>query len=149
MQDQRHRLVVSGLARLPARLDLSAILSAGSGRPYNVLAGADLNGDGDAGAADRPRRDPTDPSTAISRNTGRLPATAALDLRVARRFSLAKGMQIEAIAELFNALNRTNFTDVNNVFGTGAYPAEPQRAFGQFTQTGPARQAQLAVRVTF
>ena len=149
LQDQRHRLVVSGLVRLPAGIELSAILAAGSGRPYNVLAGLDLNGDGDAGAADRARRDPSDPSAAEPRNSGRLPASAALDLRVSRRFPLPGGVGLEAIAEVFNLLNRTNFTDVNNVFGAGPYPAEPLPTFGQFTQSGPARQAQLAVRVKF
>jgi hypothetical protein len=149
VQDQRHRLVVSGLTRLPARLELSAILSAGSGRPYNVLAGFDLNGDGDAGAADRARRNPSDASTAVARNTGRLPASAALDLRVSRRFVVSSGGRIEGIFEVFNVLNRTNFTDVNNVFGAGSYPDNPLPTFGQFTQAGPPRQAQVAVRVSF
>ena len=70
VQDQRHRLVVSGLVKLPALVELSAIFTAASGRPYNILAGFDLNGDGDAGAADRARRNPSDPSTAVGRNSG-------------------------------------------------------------------------------
>jgi hypothetical protein len=149
LQHQRHRLVVSGLTRLPGGLELSAILTAASGRPYNVLAGLDFNGDGDAGVADRARRDPSDPSTAVPRNTGRLPAAAALDLRLSRRFTLHGRTSVEAIAEVFNLLNRTNFTDVNNVFGAGAYPGEPLPTFGQFTQAGPPRQVQLAVRLAF
>jgi hypothetical protein len=149
LQHQRHRLVVSGLARLPGGLELSAILTAASGRPYNVLAGLDFNGDGDAGVADRARRDPSDPSTAVPRNTGRLPSGAALDLRLSRHFTLAGGTSVEAIGEVFNLLNRTNFTDVNNVFGGGAYPADPLPTFGQFTQAGPPRQVQLAVRLAF
>ena len=39
---------------------------------------------------------------------------------------------------MFNVLNRTNFTDVNNVFGAGSYPANPLPTFGQFTQAGRA-----------
>ena len=149
VQDQRHRLVVSGLTRLPAQFELSAILAAGSGRPYNVLAGFDLNGDGDAGVADRARHNLSDPSTAVARNTGRLPASAALDLRISRQFAIHGGARIEGIFEVFNVLNRTNFTDVNNVFGAGSYPENPLPTFGQFTQAGPPRQAQVAVRLTF
>jgi hypothetical protein len=149
VQDQRHRLVISGLVRLPARIDLSAIVAAGSGRTYNILAGLDFNGDGDAGAADRARRNPADASSAVPRNSGRLPASSAVDVRVSRSFALGNGVRTEAIFEVFNLFNRTNFTDVNNVFGAGAYPDQPLRTFGQFTQTGPPRQAQVAVRVSF
>jgi hypothetical protein len=149
VQHQRHKLAVSGFVRLPANLEVSSVLTAGSGRPYNVLAGFDMNGDGDAGVADRARRNPAHADTAVSRNTGRLPATAALDVRVTRRFALPHGVRLEALFEIFNLLNRTNFSDVNNVFGTSAYPAGPLPTFGQFTQAGPARQAQLAARVVF
>jgi len=50
---------------------------------------------------------------------------------------------------VFNVFNRTNFTDVQNVFGTGAYPTQPSPTFGQFTQADSARQLQLGVRVSF
>src|SRR5204863_5198715 len=42
VEDQRHRLVVSGSQMLPGAAQLSAILTAGSGRAYNILAGVDL-----------------------------------------------------------------------------------------------------------
>jgi hypothetical protein len=45
--------------------------------------------------------------------------------------------------------NRTNYTEINNIFGTGAYPANPVPTFGQFTQAGAPRQIQLAVKVNF
>ena len=51
LQDQRHRFVLSGFSRLWAGVQASWILTAASGRPYNILAGADLNGDGDGGAS--------------------------------------------------------------------------------------------------
>ena len=64
--DQRHRLVVSGLYQFPFGLQVAAIVTAASGRPFTPLAGADLNGDGDGGAfpSDRARRDPADPGAA-------------------------------------------------------------------------------------
>ena len=95
------------------------------------------------------RHDLSDPSTAVARNTGRLPASAALDLRISRQFAIHGGARIEGIFEVFNVLNRTNFTDVNNVFGAGSYPANPLPTFGQFTQAGAPRQAQVAARLTF
>ena len=56
---------------------------------------------------------------------------------------------MDAILEVFNLFNRTNFTDVNNIFGTGAYPANPLPTFGQFQQTGAPRRVQLAVKLSF
>src|SRR6185503_1711884 len=69
-QDQRHRFVFSGLYQFPARIQLSAIVTAASGRPFTALAGADLNGDGDGGALppDRARRNPADVDSSVGRN---------------------------------------------------------------------------------
>jgi hypothetical protein len=50
---------------------------------------------------------------------------------------------------MFNLFNRTNFIDVQNVFGAGAYPDQPAATYGQFTQAGGARQVQLSVRLLF
>lgn len=151
LQDQRHRFVVSGLYLAPYDIRVSAIVTAASGRPFNILAGADLNQDGNGGAfpPDRPRTNPSDPSTAIGRNLGKLPAQSTIDIRVAKRVRLGGGRWIDGIFEVFNLANRVNYTDVNNIFGTGAYPTNPLPTFGQFTQAGPPRQIQLAVRVGF
>jgi hypothetical protein len=72
-----------------------------------------------------------------------------VDVRVSRRIPLGQRSSIDAIAEVFNLFNRANFTDINNIFGTGAYPTNPLPTFGQFQQAGPPRQAQLAVKVSF
>jgi hypothetical protein len=56
VQDQRHRFVASGIYLLPHEVELSAIITMGSGRPYNILAGVDLNADGDGGATARAAR---------------------------------------------------------------------------------------------
>lgn len=148
LHDRRHRLVVSGVFQAPGRVVVSALASVASGWPYNVLAGADLNGDRDGGSfpSDRARRDPSDPATSVPRNDGRLPMHATVDARVSRTFG-AGPVSVEALLEVFNVFNRTNFTDVQNVFGTGAYPRQPSQTFGQFTQADVPRQVQLAVRV--
>jgi hypothetical protein len=148
--DQRHRLVASAVAQLPGRVHVAGLLSAASGWPFNVLAGVDLNGDRDGGSfpSDRARRVRADPATSVPRNSDRLPSQVSLDVRVSRPI-VAGPLEIEPMAEIFNVFNRTNFVEVQNVFGAGAYPEGPSPTFGQFTQAGPARQVQLAVRVRF
>jgi len=152
LQDQRHRLVLSGLYAGPFGVNFSTVTRIESGRPYNILAGVDLNGDGNGGAIpppDRALRIPGDLSSSIGRNAGTLPAQVTSDVRFSRQWALRGRHSIEAIVEVFNLFNRANFIDINNVFSTGAYPTDPASAFGQFQQTGAARQAQLAVKVSF
>jgi Carboxypeptidase regulatory-like domain/TonB-dependent Receptor Plug Domain len=150
-QDQRHRFVVSGVYVAPADVLISSIITIASGRPYNVLAGADLNGDGNGGATapDRARANPTDPSSTVGRNSATMPRQATVDLRVSRRFPLGGRVRLDGIFEVFNLFNLTNYTEINNIFGTGAYPANPLPTFGQFTQAASPRQIQLALKVTF
>ncbi len=152
LQDQRHRFVLSGLYVAPYDVNISSIVTVGSGRPYNILAGADLNGDGDGGTIpgpDRARATPADPASSVGRNRATLPSQATVDMRVSRRIPLGGKANIDAIFEVFNLFNRTNFTDVNNIFGTGAYPGSPLPTFGQFQQAGAPRQVQLAVKIGF
>ena len=133
---------------LPKDIELSSIVTVGSGRPYNILAGVDLNADGDGGATDRARATLADIATSVRRNAGTLPAQAAVDVRLARRFRVGRA-SVDGIFEVFNLFNRSNYTAVNNVFGTGSYPASPAPTFGQFTQAAPPRQVQLAVKIGF
>jgi hypothetical protein len=148
VQDQRHRLVASGIYMLPKAVELSSIVTIGSGRPYNILAGVDLNADGDGGATDRARATLSDIGTSVHRNAGTLPTQATVDLRVARRFPVGR-WSVDGIFEVFNLFNRSNYTAVNNVFGTGSYPTNPSPTFGQFTQAAAPRQMQLAVKIGF
>jgi Carboxypeptidase regulatory-like domain len=150
LHDRRHKLVVSAVVEAPGRVVLSALVHAGSGWPYNILAGQDLNGDRDGGSSpsDRARTNPSDAATSLPRNAGRFPAQASVDARVSKAFRI-RAIQLEALFEVFNVFNRTNFIDVQNVFGTGAYPLQPAATFGQFTQADAPRQVQLAVRVSF
>jgi hypothetical protein len=151
LQDQRHRFVLSGTYVAPWDINLSSIITLASGRPYNILAGADLNFDGNGGTfpPDRPRTNPGDPTSSIGRNAGTLPRQAAVDLRIGKRFPLGGDVSVDGIFEVFNLFNRTNYTDIQNIFGTGAYPGSPISTFGQFTQAGPPRQIQLAVKLNW
>jgi Carboxypeptidase regulatory-like domain/TonB dependent receptor/TonB-dependent Receptor Plug Domain len=155
--DQRHRLVVSGLYELPGALQISGIMSFATGRPFTALAGVDTNGDGNGGAfpPDRARRSPADITTSVVRNSERLPSQFTVDARLSRKFRLGGEVFLEPIVEVFNLLNRTNYSDVNNIFGTGAYPDSPARdaqgrvTYGTFTQAQPPRQFQLAAKLSF
>lgn len=151
VQDQRHRFVLSGVFIAPGDVQIAAILTAASGRPYNVLAGADLNFDGNGGAfpADRARRDPTSEASSVGRNSETLPTQSTVDLRLSRRFVLGGNVSIDGIFEVFNVFDRSNFTDVQNIFGSGSYPDNPIPTFGQFTQAGAPRQIQLALKLNF
>jgi hypothetical protein len=155
--DQRHRLVVSGFYQFPLGLRGAAIVTAASGRPFTPLAGVDLNGDGDGGAfpSDRARRNPGNPATSVGRNSETLPAQLTIDARLGKRFAVHGRAAVEVIVEAFNLFNRSNFSEVNNIFGAGAYPAAPARdaqgriTYGVFEQALPPRQMQLALRFTF
>jgi hypothetical protein len=155
--DQRHRFVLSGLYQLPYDFQVSTIITAASGRPYTALAGADLNGDGNGGGTpfDRARRDPANPASSVGRNAETMAAQFNVDLRLSKRFRLGRGAALEAIAEAFNLLDRTNYSEINNVFGRGAFPENPQRdaqgrvTYGLYEQALPPRQVQLALKLSF
>jgi hypothetical protein len=156
-QDQRHRLVMSGLYQLPWQIQLSGILTAASGRPYTPLAGTDLNGDADGGAfpSDRARTNPSDPATSVRRNSQVMKSQLNLDTRLSKRFSIGGGRAVEAMIDVFNLTNRANFTEINNIFGGGAFPSAPLKdahdrvTYGTYTEALPGRQIQLAAKVSF
>ena len=77
-----------------------------------------------------------------------MPTQSTVDLRISRRFPIGR-INVDGMFEVFNLFNRTNYTDINNIFGTGSYPDNPLPDYGQYTQAGPPLQAQLAVKVSF
>jgi len=152
--DQRHRFVLSALGQLPGGFQLSGIVTLGSGRPFTALSGVDSNGDG-LTVTDRARRDPRDPASRVQRNGEGMPGLATVDARLSRRFALPRHTSLELLVEAFNLFDRVNYSDVNNVFGPGAFPSEPQRdsagrvTYGLFTKAYPPRQVQIACRLSF
>ncbi len=86
----------------------SSLLSAQSGRRYNVFAGSDANGDGNP-LSDRPG--------VLGRNTLEGPGFATFDMRVAREVRINERVSAEFSFDLFNLFNRTNITDLNTVYG--------------------------------
>jgi hypothetical protein len=96
----------------------------------------------------------------IPRNSYFLPTTANVDLRVSRGFTLGGGQRIEGIVDVFNLLNRLNYTSSNtlmySVTGTVAAPTLTYNpTFQSLTNANSnyfvftPRQLQLALRYTF
>jgi len=163
--DQRHKVVLAGVVESPwehskifGGFQLSPIFNYNSGHPFNLLAGADINGDGHF-TNDRPPGD--------GRNTGLGPNYIDFDLRLSRSFKLGERSSLQFTAESFNLANRTNYASVNNIVGSALPASEfdshgikpgtvladgtvvgPSTPLG-FTAAFPKRQIQLGARLTF
>jgi Carboxypeptidase regulatory-like domain len=153
--DQRHKLVVAALvespwqrSRLLSGLELSPVVTYNSGHPFNLLAGADINGDNHF-TNDRPPGAP--------RNSGLGPDYLSFDVRLARVFKISEHRALRLTAEGFNVTNRTNFARVNNVVGAAFAPpfkahgmarVSPSQPLG-FTAALPKREIQLGIRFDF
>lgn len=152
--DQRHRLVLSGSHDAPGGIQVAAIVTAASSRPFTPLAGADLNGDGLL-FADRARADVLDPGTSVGRNSERLGNEFRIDIRLVKRFAISASAAVDLMVDVFNLFNRTSFTEINNVFGPRPFPQEPSRdtsgrvTYGRHEKAAPPRQVQLGVRLNF
>lgn len=153
--DQRHKLVVAALvespwqnSRLLSGFELSPVVTCNSGHPFNLLAGADVNGDNHF-TNDRPPGAP--------RNSGLGPDYLSFDMRLSRVFKFGERQALRFTAEGFNTINRTNFARVNNIVGAafappfnihGSASVSPSQPLG-FTSALPKREIQLGVRFDF
>jgi hypothetical protein len=162
--DQRHKVVIAGViespwehSRILGGFQLSPIFNYNSGHPFNLLAGADINGDGHF-TNDRP--------PGASRNSGHGPDYYDFDLRLGRSFKFGEKASLLLTAEGFNLANRTNYSSVNNIVGAAFAPpfkvsgikpgtllsdgtvVSPSTPLG-FTAAFPKREIQLGARFTF
>jgi hypothetical protein len=86
--------------------------------------------------------DVTHPYGNAGRNIGRSNAYFDLDFGIHKQFRLpGEGRNLEFRTEVFNALNKTNFSPANG--------DRSSSAFGTITGTFPARQVQFALRLAF
>jgi TonB dependent receptor-like, beta-barrel len=164
--DRRHRLVVSGIVRLPAETQVSAIADFRSSLPFSPSSGLDLNADGytgdlpagvlpgsgcrslnlDAINAFRRGRNLTEATTVDC------PGFANVDLRASKFFRLGTG-RVEFVAQLFNIFDRANFA-IPNTSITSGNDASGRSLFGASTSllaniNAPSRQAEFAIRYQF
>ncbi len=162
--DQRNKVVIAGVVESPweqsrvfGGFQLSPIFNFNSGHPFNLLAGADINGDGHF-TNDRP--------PAAGRNSGLGPNYYDFDMRLSRSFKLGEKTSLQFTAEGFNLANRTNYASVNNIVGAAFAPpfnvhglkpgtvlsdgtvVGPSTPLG-FTAAFPQREVQLGLRLTF
>jgi hypothetical protein len=164
--DQRHKIVIATIAdtgtlggRVFSNFQLAPIFRYNSGHPFDLLAGADVNGDNHS-TNDRP--------IGAARNTGLGPDFIDFDMRISRRFKMGERANVQFLAEGFNLFNRTNFASVNNVVGpnfglpvaqggtpnfksfnvSGNSSLLPSNPLG-FTSAYPMRQLQLGIRFGF
>ena len=161
--DQRHKFVIYSVITTPWKnpflrdFTFTPIIRANSGRPFNLLAGSDVNGDRSTNG-DRPllRLNGLDQG-AIGRNVGKGPSFATFDMRVTRKLSFSEHMSLDLTVEAFNLLNRLNFSSVNNTVGAffpttvnvrGNHDVGPSSPLG-FTSAFDARRIQLGAKFRF
>src|SRR5439155_3478267 len=117
--DQRHKMVLAADVSSPwergvlSGFELSPVISYNSDHPFNLLAGADINGDNHF-TNDRPPGAP--------RNSGLGPNYATFDMRLSRSFKLGEQAALRFTAEGFTIANRTNYASVNNIVGAAFAP---------------------------
>ncbi len=159
IQDVRNRFVLSGSWKLnytknPFLRDfqVSSIITLESGRPYNLLAGSDLNMNGDQG--DRPLVG----GVPIGRNQGITPGFTNVDLRLFRSVKIKENYQIQAFIEGFNIFNQFNVARFGNLFqpdanGNFNLPAKDGRRFSlpkeRFLSAFSPRQFQFGIKLLF
>src|SRR5215475_1445894 len=109
-----HRFTLAFVSQIPASVDFlgnfkfSSLLTAQSGRRFNIFAGSDANLDGNP-LSDRPGD--------LGRNMLEGPGFASFDLRVAREIRFNERVSVEFSGDFFNLFNRVNITDLNTVYG--------------------------------
>jgi hypothetical protein len=146
--DQRHKLVLYGVIQTPGAFQLAPIFRANSSRPFNLLAGVDVNQD---------RHATTDRPIGAGRNTCRGPSFYTFDLRLAKRILLNNERRyVELTAEGFNLTNHLNYSSINNTVGLisgpfnlrGRHDRTPSEPLG-YTSAFDPRRIQLGIRISF
>jgi hypothetical protein len=153
--DQRHKAVIAAVvespwehSRLLSGFQLAPIISYNSSHPFNLLAGADINGDSHF-TNDRP--------PGAGRNTGLGPNYVSFDMRVSHSITFFDRYKLQFIAEGFNLTNRTNYASVNNIVGASFAPPfsvhgtainSPSQPLG-FTAAFPKREIQVGIHFDF
>jgi carboxypeptidase family protein len=141
--DRRHKFDLLGAFSPIELLSFGFALQAYSGKPVNVITGADANGDGIFN--DRPNGG-LDP-----RNSLHGPGYLNLDANVERDFLFTRdkkgGPTLTVAFNLFNLLNHPNFVTYNGVIGPD--PANPIPSFGRPSAAEPGRRFQINLQFKF
>jgi Carboxypeptidase regulatory-like domain len=157
--DIRQRFVLALIGESPVdwpwlvrNFKVSMLNTLQSPRYFTILAGFDVNGDGDP-FPDRVGN--------IGRNTYRGVASYTTDVRVQRAFKLTERLKGQASVEIFNLFNRQNIEDIDTAYGAANFSGPVPQAFGDGIASpsnptfgtpkfvAPARQIQLSLRANF
>lgn len=178
--DQRHRFVFSGLFSSPdgwksgngfqkflSGFSVAPIVEIASGRPFNIIAPGDANGDFQSTnerpnvngstlcqiGLDCPAAQNVFPNNGnLGRNMGLTHGFISVDMRVTRRIRFGERMSLDLIAEGFNLFNKFNEAAANpfyttvNAFGQRASNG---RFFSQPTSAFDPRQFQFGLKFAF
>ena len=180
--DQRHRFVFSAVMGGPDSwrnsggvrgflhgFTLAPIVEFGSGRPFNILAVGDSNGDfqsiertSDRSGRRHAVRDRRRSGTAsrasfpqdgsLPRNFGITHNYFSVDARLSRKFRITENVSLDIIAEGFNLFNRFNEA-AGNPFYHGRQPFGERKSNGRYysqpTSAFDPRQFQFGVKLNF
>jgi hypothetical protein len=132
--DQRHRAVFNGIWQVGHGFQVSGLHYLGAGIRSATSYGGDNRLTGGS-FSQRLRPD----GTLVPRNAYIQPVQNRTDIRVQQRIPLQRHVSIDAIAEIFNAFNRANFT-IDTVESSATYLQQV---------SGQNRTAQVGFRLTF
>jgi hypothetical protein len=130
-----HTFQLNGLLELPWQIQVSGIFRAQSGFHFSRTARVleDPDGNGTFNLIDH----------GPGRNAFTAPPFVNLDLRVAKRFRITERVNVQALFEFFNVLNRQNPAAVQTRDNIAGSP------FGSLTQVLPGREGQVGLRFEF
>jgi hypothetical protein len=140
--DERHRVVFTGVFEGPYGIQVSPVLQAASARPYNLIAGSDLNKDG----TNNDRY--IDPASGqqVSINAARGDNTFVFDMRTTKFISFGGDKKLGLFVEFFNLFDTVNF---GNEYNGNARSRLFRTPTGYIPSIGYPRQIQLGTRFLF
>ncbi|MEZ5290922.1 MAG: carboxypeptidase regulatory-like domain-containing protein [Vicinamibacterales bacterium] len=158
--DRRHALSVSAIAPLPWGVQLSTIVSLRTGNPWDIIAGVDLDRDGNnqdrpAGLQKNSGGRESDANLAIINNLRqarnlapitmdqltRTSRDRVVDMRATKAFRAGAKARFEVFLEAYNLLNTVNFENPSGSISSGS--------FATYTTARDARQIQWGARIQF
>lgn len=130
-QDERHRIVASGIVALPYDFRLSGIMTLGSGLPFTQFVCPTASNPDICWNGGRPEKQDFIVSNAF--------AFRQIDLRLTKSFDVFNGQQVEMILDAINVFDFKNYSNFEQCLCSAQY-GDPR---GQFL---PTRSFQLGLR---
>lgn len=133
-QDERHRIVATGIVGLPYDFRLSSILTLGSGLPFNVFNCPDATNPNICWNGGRPEK-----HDFIIPNAW---AFRQVDLRLSKSFDVPFGDRVELIVDAINVFNFKNYSSFEGDYNNPNFG-------NPFSQYQPTRSLQVGLRYSW